>query len=359
MLLLKEISILALLSVPALAGGPQYASNLNDFLFNSDLVTDSIIIKKDGNVLLENYGEGYDENTKHIMWSVSKSFTNAVVGLAVKDGKLSTDQSICEFYPEFRHTQKCDVTIDHLLRYTAGFDWTEKYEPSTLKDILQLKRSDVFQMNSGIGNKDTANYVLSKSLKYEPGSTLQYNTGTPNALMGILKRIYGDSYNEFIQNRLFKKIGDLNYFWQKDGSGTNLGGSHLFTTPRTMLSFGEMYLNNGVINGEQVLDRSWIEYTRTQTRPDNTIEHQDIPGVDIIESIGALWWLNTPVNGQSPWPDAPDDTYIAWGHWSQFIIIIPSENVVIVRTGLDKKAHFDINRFIKLSLDYIKENQNE
>ena len=88
MLLLKEISILALLSVPALAGGPQYASNLNDFLFNSDLVTDSIIIKKDGNVLLENYGEGYDENTKHIMWSVSKSFTNAVVGLAVKDGKL-------------------------------------------------------------------------------------------------------------------------------------------------------------------------------------------------------------------------------------------------------------------------------
>jgi CubicO group peptidase (beta-lactamase class C family) len=71
-------------------------------------------------------------------------------------------------------------------------------------------------------------------------------------------------------------------------------------------------------------------------------------------SIGAMFWLNSPINGKIPWPDAPKDTYLTWGHWSQFIIIIPSENIVLVRTGTDKKTHFDINTFIKLSIEFTK-----
>jgi CubicO group peptidase (beta-lactamase class C family) len=120
-----------------------------------------------------------------------------------------------------------------------------------------------------------------------------------------------------------------------------------------MLNFGKLYLNNGTINSQKILTPEWIDYSRTLTKSKKIIEHQDLPGKDIIESTGAMWWLNTPISGKTPWPDAPLDTYVAWGHWSQFIIIIPSKNVVLVRTGLDKTSYFDINNFIKLSLAYI------
>jgi CubicO group peptidase (beta-lactamase class C family) len=346
---------LLLLSMNAIA---KNSENLNDFLFKSKLKTDGLIISKNGKTIIEKYAGGYDQESKHIMWSVSKSFTSAATGVAVKEGTLNLNQSVCDFYPEYSGTEKCKITVNHLLTYTAGLDWVERYEPKTTKDVLAMKDGDVFQMNNGVGRKDTASYVLSRKLKYEPGTTLQYNTGTPNVVMGILKKIYGDDYDNFIQNKLLNKLG-ANHYWLKDGSGANMGGSHLFTTPRVMHEFGKMYLNNGKINGEQVLDPSWVTYSKRQTLPKTILEHQDLPGIDIVESLGAMFWLNTPVKGAIPWPDAPLDTYVAWGHWSQFIIIIPSEKVVIVRTGTDKSEHFDLNKFIKLSLEFIKEGRYE
>lgn len=348
--------------VTGLVANSVYAMNdgsLKSFLYDSKLKTDSILIYSKGDLLLEKYTRGYAKDKKHIMWSVSKSFTSAVAGLAVKDGALKLDQSICDFYSHLKDSNKCKITLRHLLNYTAGFDWQESYEPQKISGLLKIKKSDVLQMNNGVGNKDTAGYVLSRKLKYTPGEAMQYNTGTPNVVMDIVKKVYGDNYDQFVNEKLFKKLGIENYHWAKDGSGTMMGGSHLYTTPQTMLAFGKMYLNNGAVDGEQVLDESWIDFTRTQAPAKKVIDHQDLPGVDIVESMGGMWWLNTKLDGKTPWPDAPSDTYIAWGHWSQFIVVIPSMNAVIVRTGTDKKEHFDINKFIKYSIEYIKGSSDE
>jgi CubicO group peptidase (beta-lactamase class C family) len=327
--------------------------NLYKFLFNSSLKTDSVIIFNNNKVLLEKYSNGYNKNSRHIMWSVSKSFTSALIGIAIKENKLTLDQSICDFYPQFKKTKKCLIHIDHLLRYTAGLKWSEIYEPSTLIASLSMDKSDVLKMTYGKGFTDTALYTLKRTQVFEPGSTVQYNTGTPNVLMGVLKKIYKDRYEQWVSDSLFKKLDSTNFRWLADKAGNYLGGSHLYTTPRTMLNFGKLYLNNGKFNGEPILTHEWIDYSRTLTKSKKIIEHQDLPGKDIVESTGAMWWLNTPIKGKIPWPDAPLDTFIAWGHWSQFIIIIPSKKTILVRTGLDKTSYFDINQFIKLSLKYI------
>jgi CubicO group peptidase (beta-lactamase class C family) len=332
-----------------------YASRmkLDGFLFKSKIKTDSIIIYANNKVILEKYGKNYNKDSKHIMWSVSKSFTSALVGIAVGEKRLNIDQSICDFYPQFLNTEKCKIKIDHLLRYTAGLKWNEVYEPASIIDSLSMDKSDVLQMSYGSGANDTALYTLNKPLIYQPGSTVQYNTGTPNVLMGVLKKLYGQQYENWVNDSLFTKINSTNYKWMKDQTGSFLGGSHLYTTPQTMLNFGLMYLNEGKFNNEQVLSKEWITYTKTLTESQKIIDHQDLPGKDIIESTGAMWWLNTPIKGKIPWPDAPLDTVIAWGHWSQFIIVIPSKKVILVRTGLDKTNYFDINEFIKLSLNFV------
>jgi len=324
--------------------------NLIDFLFNSKLNTDSILIHKDGRKLLERYGRSYNKNTKHIMWSVSKSFTSAVVGIAIDEKKIKLNQSICDFYQKLS-ADKCKITILDLLHYKAGFGWVEQYEPLVISDLSKVTEGDVLQMIYGEGHGDMANYVLNKPLAYKPGTTLQYNTGTPNILMDILKRVYKNKYDDLVEGFL-NNLGIDSYVWSKDRSGTYIGGSHLFATPSLMLEFGKLYLNKGIVNNKKVLSSKWIDFSTQQVKVKKIVDHQDIPGIDIVESIGAMWWLNSELRGKVPWPDAPKDTFIAWGHWGQFIILIPSLNMVIVRTGQDKTESFDINQFIKLSIQY-------
>jgi CubicO group peptidase (beta-lactamase class C family) len=343
-------TVLMLLTLLVRADSQKSELKLLDFLFKENLHTDSIIIYKNKEKILERYDRSYNHNTKHIMWSVSKSFTSAVVGLAIDEKKLRLDQSICDFYQKLS-ADKCNITILDLLHYKAGFRWIEQYEPLNISDLSKVTEGDVLQMIYGEGHGDMANYVLNKPLAFKPGTTLQYNTGTPNILMDILKRTYKNKYNDLINN-FMDKLGVDKYVWSKDLSGTYIGGSHLFATPTLMLEFGKLFLNKGLVNNNTVLSKKWIEFSTQQVKVKKIIDHQDLPGIDIVESIGAMWWLNTKVDGKTPWPDAPEDTFLAWGHWGQFIIIVPSLNMVIVRTGEDKTEKFDINQFIKLSIQY-------
>lgn len=330
-------------------------NNLEQFLFKSKLQTDSILLYQNGRVILEKYANGYDKKSFHIMWSVSKSFTSALVGIAIKEKKLLLQDSVCKYFPKYKKSEKCKITIEHLLSYTAGFQWNEEYEPATIEKSLSMDKSDVLQMMYGSGAKDVASYVMDKKLKFVPGTTVQYNTGTPNILMKILQIIYQKQYDNWIKSSLFDQIDSDGFRWLKDKSGNYLGGSHLYTTTQTMLNFGRLYLNNGSFKGREILSKEWIKKSTKLTVSKKIIDHQDLPGKDIIESTGFMWWLNQPIKNEIPWKDAPSDTYIAWGHWSQFIIIIPSRKMIIVRTGLDKTQYFDVNRFIKLCLNYVSE----
>jgi CubicO group peptidase (beta-lactamase class C family) len=351
----KTFALLAtsmLLIVLAKADIRKSDMNLIDFLFKGNLNTDSILIYKNNTKLLERYGRSYNKKTKHIMWSVSKSFTSAVVGVAIEEKKLRLDQSICDFYQKLS-VDKCIITILDLLHYKAGFSWVEQYEPLGILELSEVTKGDVLQMIYGEGHADMANYVLNRPLAYKPGTTLQYNTGTPNVLMDILKRVYKNKYDDLV-NGFLDILGVDSYLWSKDLSGTFIGGSHLFATPSLMLEFGKLFLNKGIVNNKKILSKKWIEFSTQQVKAKKIIDHQDIPGIDIVESIGAMWWLNTELDGKTPWPDAPEDTFISWGHWGQFIIIIPSLNMIIVRTGEDKTESFNINQFIKLSIKYVE-----
>lgn len=340
-------------------------SKLKKFLYDGDLRTDSVIVYKDGNILLEKYNKdrGYSKNTKHLMWSVSKSFTNAIIGLAVKEGRISINDSVCKWYKDLKNKDKCDITVNHLLTYTAGLKWSENYSSN------DVTTSDVLQMLYGKGTFDGASFALKeKPLLYKPGEVAQYNTGVVNILMGIIKKTYGQNGQDKLISRFFKylNVKSIKYKWMKDESGSFIGGSHLYTTSRVMLKFGKLYLNDGVVKYKRktntprrylvqkrrILPRGWVKYSRTLVS-EKVIDHGGLEP-NLIESLGGLFWLNKPVKGETPWPDLPLDTYMAIGHWGQYVIIIPSQKLIIIRTGLDKLVKFDRNQFVKLVMDYIK-----
>lgn len=338
--------------------------NLKSFL--SEYNTDGMVLVKNGTIIHENYYQRftedgvplikYNKDKLHIMWSVSKSFSSALAGVAVLDGKVKINQSVCDFYTELAGTDKCRITIKNLLQYTAGINWVEEYDPEGLWDLLTIGGNDTLQLLGGPGNKDCAGYYVTRDLADEPGTALQYNTGGPCLLMGLLKKAYGTDYHNFPTQKLFSKIGAKkeHYYMLKDQSGTFMGGSNYYMTPRVMARLGQLYLQNGLWDGQQVLPKNWVGFTTQKSTATKIIQHQDVPGVDVNESIGAMWWLNKDIGEGIPWAAAPADTYVAWGHRAQFIIVIPSEKIVITRTAKDALVDFNLNEFISLSLEVAK-----
>jgi CubicO group peptidase (beta-lactamase class C family) len=146
---------------------------------------------------------------------------------------------------------------------------------------------------------------------------------------------------------LFNKTGMNGVIFQGDTKLNPAGGSYVFATPRDFARFGYLYLNDGCWDGERLLPDGWVKSSTTmsQTFASGAAASENEPN-------GWMWWLNQvpPKVGHKPWPNVPDDAFAAEGHWGQFVIVVPSKDVVIVRTADDRDEGLDLNAFITLSL---------
>lgn len=307
------------------------------------LRTDGLVIVKGGAIVYEKYARGFDETKRHLAWSVTKSITSALIGIAVKEGVLTLDDSICQHLPEFSGAPQCAITVRDTITFATGLGWQEDYEDESYQS------SSVIAMFFGTGHRDQLRFILGHKLVADAGTRWSYSTGDAEVAAAVAKRALSKKYGaDAFWKVLFDRIGMPRTAFEEDAMGTPLGGSYVWATPRDLAKFGWLYLNDGCWAGQRILPTGWVA---ASTRPSDAFVAFATKGDK--EPSGYSWWLNRPIPQREapiPWKNSPDDAYGAIGHWGQFIMVVPSADVVIVRTGDDRDDFVNEDELITLSL---------
>jgi CubicO group peptidase (beta-lactamase class C family) len=307
--------------------------------------TDSMIIVKGGNIIYERYARGYVATKRHLSWSVAKSFSTMLAGVAVNKGVLNISDSISK-YLTVRDELK-PITVQHLMEFGSGMHWQEGYE----KDPYQT--SSVISMLFGIGHQDMPAFILAEKKEAEPGTVFEYSTGEATLVSTVANNAASPTLGkDWMWTEAFNKMGMNRVIFQGDPKGNPSGGSYIFATPRDYARFGYLYLNDGCWADERLLPEGWVKSSSTMS---DTFKNG--AAASETQPNGWMFWLNVPPPKNpsvKPWPDVPDDAYSAIGHWGQYVVVVPSADVVIVRTGDDRNDAIDENTFIKLALEVAK-----
>ncbi len=315
--------------------------------------TDGVVIIKDGYLVYEKYASEYNAEKRHLIWSASKSVTNAIFGVAVKDGFVRLDDPAYLDYSPLNREETHTITINHLLRMSSGLYSNEMYESSPLD-------STVNAMLFSTGHQDMGAYAALQPVIAPPDTHWEYSSLTSTLLMAILKnKMEPRIYDAYPWKGLFDPIGMKSAVFEMDVSSTFVGSSYVHLTPRDMARFGFLFLNDGVWDGEQILAEDWVRYSTTVAPAMQTTK---LTVDDLSEgTYGAQWWLNrsAPEWGiPIAFPDAPEDLFYASGHWGQAIFVIPSMDMVIAYTADNRDDSMDYNHFLKLILEGISDGRD-
>jgi len=301
------------------------------------LYTRAVLVLYDGRIVAERYGEGITQDTPLLSWSMAKSFTNALVGILVKQGRLSimAPAPVAEWAAptDPRHA----ITLDQLMRMSSGLEWFEDYTAHPVSDVNRMLFLE----------PDMGAYAAAKPLAARPDSRWSYSSGTPNIVCRVLRDAVGgrEAFWAFPRRELFDKIGMRSAVWGVDASGVFIGSSYLYATARDYARFGLLCLNDGVGGGERILPEGWMAYSTTPTPP------------ALIGQYGAFFWLNrgrAGNPGMRPYPGLPEDLYLADGYQGQAIIMVPSRKVVVVRLGMTYDDNWGMPKFLAEVLAAIK-----
>ena len=284
--------------------------------------TRAVVVVYDGCIVAERYAPGNTENTPLLGWSMTKSVTNALVGILVRQGKLHLKDT--GLMPAWRNENdpRKDITLDQLLRMSSGLEFVEQYEDNVTSDVNIM----LFTKYS------TSDYAADKPLAADPDTKWSYSSGTTNILARIAReasRLSQSEWFRFPGKELFDKIGMNSAVIEPDPSGNFVGSSYMYATARDWARFGLLYLNDGIWHNERILPDGWVQYSTTPTV-------YAAPG----KAYGAQFWLNFP-NPNPRLPYLPDDAFMALGHETQAVVVIPSRKTVIVRLGLYRGPDFE------------------
>jgi len=290
--------------------------------------THALAIVQGGRLVYERYNSGFGPAATFPSWSMAKSVTHALVGIAVGEGKL--DIHAPAEVPEWRGAgdPRGSITLDHLLRMSSGLDWVEEYSRD--------KPSDVIDMLFGEGQGDVAGFAAAKPLAHPPGSFFSYSSGTTNIVARTLGRAIGAAgaeFEAFMHARLFAPIGMTSPIPKFDAAGTFIGSSFCFATARDIARFGLLYLRGGVWQGHQLLPTGWPDYARTPT-------YQQ-PGAGSDGGYGAHWWLDMAGPG----------SFSANGYDGQFTVCVPDLDLVLVRHGASEAQKTAVKAWVAEVVD--------
>ncbi len=301
--------------------------------------TRAVLVLYDGQILAEKYAPNYDMYSKMYGWSMAKSITSALIGILVKQGKLNINEPAPVPKWSDPKDSRHSITIKHLLQQTSGLKWDEIY----------TKASDVTNML--YKEDDMAAYTAGHTLAHEPGKFFNYSSGNSNILSRIIRQTVDEkNYASYPYNALFYKIGMNNTLIEPDASGTYVGSSYIMATARDYARFGLLYYNDGVWNAERILPEGWVKQTITP------------PVSNPLKNYGYQFWLNgfdKDHPSQIKYPDAPADMFYCDGFGDQYIYIIPSKKLVVVRLGLTLDKSFDGNAFLKNIIESISHKQTK
>ena len=262
----------------------------------------SLLVSHRGRMALEYYAPGQRETRLANIKSASKSIISALVGIAI-DRRLirGIDERIVRWFPELRNDpdeRKQRITIEDLLTMRSGLQSTsgEGYGP-------------------WVRSRHWVRYALERPLVSEPGTSMEYSTGTSHILSAILTKASRKSTHQFASEVLANPIGIALARWPRDPQGIYFGGNEMLLTPRQMIAFGELYLNRGRARGRQVVPAEWVEAScrpRTRSRWDPDREY------------GFGWWIQEFGGHRA---------CFAWGYGGQYILVFRDLGLVVAITS--------------------------
>ncbi len=288
--------------------------------------TRAVVVLYKDKLIAEKYDTGFNKDSKILGWSMTKSITSSAFGVLAKQGKIDIYKPAP--IAEWKNDERKIITINDLLHMNSGLEWEENY--STICDATKM----LFQA------EDMGKVQMDKPAQFKPNTHWYYSSGTTNLLSRILRAQFKtqQEYLDFWYGAVIDKIGMNSMIVEQDMTGTFVGSSYGWATPRDWSKFGLLYLHKGNWNGEQILDESWVKYTATPTK---TSEGK----------YGAQFWLNAG----GKFPDVPRDMFYCSGYQGQMVAIIPSLDMVIVRMGVkEEEPGFDFNGFLKGIISSVK-----
>jgi CubicO group peptidase (beta-lactamase class C family) len=285
--------------------------------------TKAVLVVHDGRVVAERYAPGYGIESPILGYSCAKSVTSALIGILVSQGRLSLDGPA----PVPEWTDPTDprhaITINDLLRMTSGLAIPEPRMPMG-------RGARMFFLE-----RDMGAFAAESPLQATPGTVWEYTSANTMILSRIVRETVGGRASDvlrFARHELFSPLGMRNVTIEFDATGTPIGGGYIFATARDWARFGLLYLNDGVAGGRRILPEGWVRYSSTPT---------------LDSGYGAGFWTNRVKGDLAQWhipweiPGAPDDTISARGNMGQFVIVIPSKRLVIVRFGISHARDID------------------
>ena len=285
--------------------------------------TRALLVVHRGSIIAERYGDGFTADTPQHGWSMTKSILNALIGIRVGQGKLAIDAPAAAREWSAKDPRR-QITLTNLLHMSSGLGFQE-----SSNDLL----SDVVVML--FSSPDSAAVAAVQPAMAEPGTRWAYSSGTSNLISRVLRESFtsDDDYLTFARRELFDRIGMHSALIETDPSGTFVASSFGYATARDWARFGMLYLNDGVWNGARILPEGWVTYSTTPA-PAAPNGH-----------YGSQIWLNrgelnadgrplSPLSAQNrPWPNVPDDAFYLSGFDGQWVVVVPSHELVVVRLG--------------------------
>jgi CubicO group peptidase (beta-lactamase class C family) len=314
----------------------------SDWAFDRDTPeqdTLSLIVVHQGNIIHERYAPGINEHTRTRTWSTAKSIASTLIGMLVDKGQMNLDDPLgFEWLPDIRNHEedpRNEITLRHALNMSTG--------------LYPLDNEGMeYVIGSGMSywaGASSVNGARQRAVVREPGTYWDYeNYDTLLAVLAMKNALGSDkAYQEYPRRALLDKIGMRNTLISADRFHDFILSSQVYTNARDLARFGLLYLQGGTWNGEQLVSKEWINFVTTPAPAT----------ADRGKFYGGQWWL-VPDDRT----DVPADAYSTAGNRGQYVIVVPSHDIVIVRRGLDYKGqgfdNFDLTREV---LKAIKPNE--
>ena len=270
---------------------------------HKELQTVAFLIIKSDSIFHESYFDGFDKNSKTNSFSMAKSVVTMALGKAIMDGKIkSLDQKVIDFFPQLKGEFAKEVTVGDLSSMASGLNWDEKYY-SPFSIVTRAYFDD-----------DLKEVILGLEINEKPGKSFKYLSGATQLLAMCIEKATGEYLSDYVSKNFWQPMGAENEaLWQLDHENDGIEKAYccIASNARDFARFGKLYKQNGKWNGQQLLDSAFVKKTIT-------------PRFEASPEYGYGWWMAKFLG---------KDIYYMRGHLGQFVIVIPKDDLIIVRLG--------------------------
>jgi CubicO group peptidase (beta-lactamase class C family) len=275
----------------------------------------AIVVVHAGHLVAERYADGFEPQIPELGWSMTKSVTAALIGILVKDGRITTDQSVGLFLHWPPGDPRAKITIADLLAMSSGLHFNEAY--GAVSDVTRMLYLE----------PDMAAFASAQPLEHPIGAMWSYSSGSAVLLSRIFQTAAGADALAIVRQRLFRPLGMMSAVMETDEQGTLVGSSYMYATPRDWARFGLLLADDGVWQGQEILPHGYVAMMASPA---------PASGGEYGRGLVWRWAIHDDTPGVNP--DAafgiPADAFWMLGHDGQSVTIIPSLALVIVRLGL-------------------------